>query len=69
MANIASGGASTATSFVNYSTVIFYHPQKYRAIKPNDLSTLLGFVSRHVNFSFLHTFNDNSLNRLLILSI
>ncbi|KAG2195409.1 hypothetical protein INT47_002848, partial [Mucor saturninus] len=48
MANIASGGASTATSFVNYSTIIFYHPQKYRAIRPNDISTLFGFVSRNI---------------------
>ncbi|KAI7887985.1 uncharacterized protein EV154DRAFT_519251 [Mucor mucedo] len=59
MNNIASGGAYIATSFVNYTTTIFYHPQKYRAIRPNDISTLFGFSS---NFIDIITLTTNSFS-------
>ncbi|KAG2195410.1 hypothetical protein INT47_002849 [Mucor saturninus] len=52
-------GAYIATSFVNYSTTIFYHPQKYRAIRPNDISTIFGFSS---NFIDIITLTTNSFS-------
>lgn len=47
-------GTTRATSFVNYTSGIFYHVQKYRAIKPRDASTILGFVSiKKLNTTFV----------------
>lgn len=47
-------GTTRATSFVNYTSGIFYHVQKYRAIKPRDASTILGFVSiKELNITFV----------------
>ncbi|KAG2201017.1 hypothetical protein INT47_006561 [Mucor saturninus] len=42
-------GASRATSFLNYTSSIFYRPQKYRAIRPRDAGTILGLKSNFID--------------------
>lgn len=38
-------GATRATSYINHTSGIFYHLQKYRAIRPREAATVLGLVS------------------------
>lgn len=38
-------GATRATSYINHTSGIFYHLQKYRAIRKRDAATIFGLVS------------------------
>lgn len=38
-------GDARSTSLVNWTSAIFFSPLKYRAIRPGDGASLLGFVS------------------------
>lgn len=38
-------GDARSTSLVNWTSAIFFSPLKYRAIRPGDAASLLGFVS------------------------
>lgn len=61
-------GASRATSYVNHTSGIFYHPQKYRAIRPRDAATILGLVSRLLKIKLVDLVTAiNNRNRILLI--
>ncbi|KAI9480529.1 MAG: hypothetical protein EXX96DRAFT_479993, partial [Benjaminiella poitrasii] len=42
-------GSSRATSFFNHTSSIFYHVEKYRAIKPHDAASIFGLQPNYVD--------------------
>ncbi|PHZ11439.1 uncharacterized protein RHIMIDRAFT_257644 [Rhizopus microsporus ATCC 52813] len=52
-------GANRATTFLNYSSSIFYTPKRYRAIKPHDAASIFGFTPNYVDIHTLSIFQQN----------
>lgn len=46
-------GDARSTSLVNWTSAIFFSPMKYRAIRPADGASLLGFVSVIAQISYV----------------
>ncbi|KAK4515817.1 uncharacterized protein ATC70_010772 [Mucor velutinosus] len=52
-------GATRATTFLNYTSGIFYYPQKYRAIRPGDAASIIGLKPNYIDIMTLVNFQHD----------
>ncbi|KAL9539164.1 hypothetical protein MBANPS3_010426 [Mucor bainieri] len=52
-------GATRATTFLNYTSGIFYYPQKYRAIRPGDAASIIGLKPNYIDIMTLLNFQHD----------
>ncbi|CAO3662712.1 unnamed protein product [Rhizopus stolonifer] len=52
-------GATKATTMMNYSSSIYYTPNRYRAIKPGDAAAVVGLTPHYIDIATLRNFQQN----------
>ncbi|KAI8083889.1 hypothetical protein BDF21DRAFT_416833 [Thamnidium elegans] len=52
-------GISRSTSFINFTSNIFYRPEKYKAIRPYDAATVFGLKSNFIEINTLANYQHN----------